>query len=407
MLTLIGLTNYATIAVSLGCQSHTLKTRRGGAMTKIARIEPIPIEYPDPNDFGTIRRTVLVRVETSDGVVGWGECIAMWPEACKAVATVITGGFLPLLAGHTAEDIDGAWVKMRRHVFWYGEGGIASMAISGVDMALWDIRGKVAGKPLYALLGGLKKDRLLANASAHVNKKGEAACVAEVEGFFAAGFRSTKLGFAKKGDSNIGGDPDTDVSFIRALRLALGDQAGILVDIGNGVRWDVDTAISVANRMHDLGIGWYEEPLYPTDDAGYRKLRDSTAARLASGEREFTEAGYRRQMEFIQAIDVYGVDPARVEGITGFRKVDGLCTEYGKTINAHAWSTAITTAASLHLSLASPNSEVFEFKPFPVVVQDEIVAEKLWHMDGWAYPIHGPGLGIDIQEAVVRRLAMT
>ena len=375
-------------------------------MTKIARIEPIPIEYPDPNDFGTIRRTVLVRVETSDGVVGWGECIAMWPEACKAVVSVISGGFLPLLQGELAEDIDAAWVKMRRHVFWYGEGGIASMAISGVDMALWDIRGKVAGKPLYDLVGGLKKDRLLANASAHVNKKGEAACVAEVEGFFAAGFRSTKLGFAKKGESNIGGDPDTDVSFIRALRSALGPDAGILVDIGNGVRWDVDTAISVANQMYDQGIGWYEEPLYPTDDAGYRKLRANTKVRLASGEREFTEAGYRRQMEFIQAIDVYGVDPARVEGITGFLKVDALATLYGKTINAHAWSTAITTAASLHLSLASPNGEIFEFKPFPVVVQDELVAEKLWHKDGFAYPIHGPGLGIDVQEAVVRRLAM-
>ena len=375
-------------------------------MTKIARIEPIPIEYPDPNDFGTIRRTVLVRVETTDGVVGWGEAIAMWPEACKAVATVISGGFLPLLAGHLAEDIEGAWVKMRRHVFWYGEGGIASFAISGVDMALWDIRGKVAGKPLYALLGGLKKDRLLANASAHVNKKGEAACVAEVEGFFAAGFRSTKLGFAKKGDSNIGGDPEVDVAFIRALRSALGDAAGILVDIGNGVRWDVDTAISVGNRMHDLGIGWYEEPLYPTDDAGYRKLRANTSVRLASGEREFTEAGYRRQMEFVQAIEVYGVDPARVEGITGFARIDALCTLHGKVINAHAWSTAITTAASLHLSLASPNSEVFEFKPFPVVVQDELVAEKLWHKDGFAYPVHGPGLGIEVQEAVVRRLAM-
>jgi len=375
-------------------------------MTTIARIEPIPIEYPDPNDFGTIRRTVLVRVETSDGAVGWGECIAMWPEACRAVAVIISGGFLPLLQGDLAEDIDNAWIKMRRHAFWYGEGGIASLAISGIDMALWDIRGKVAGKPLHDLFGGLQRDRLLANASAHVNKKGEAACVAEVEGFFAAGFRSTKLGFAKKGESNIGGDPDTDVSFIRALRGALGDDAGILVDIGNGVRWDADTAISVAHRMQALGIGWYEEPLYVTDDAGYRRLRAESTIRIASGEREFTEAGYRRQMEFVQAVDVYGIDPARVEGITGFRRVDALATQYSKVINAHAWSTAITTAASLHLSLASPNAEIFEFKPFPVVVQDELVAEKIWHTDGWATPLHGPGLGIEVQEAVVRRLAM-
>jgi len=374
-------------------------------LSKITKIEPVCISYPDPNDFNTIRRTVLVRVETSDGVVGWGECIAMWPEACRAVATIITEGFLPELRGQLAEDIEGIWTHLRRHVHWYGEGGIASLAISGIDMALWDIRGKVAGKPLYELFGGLQHARLPANASAHVNKNGEAACVAEVVGFFEAGFRSTKLGFAKKGESNIGGDPDVDVHFVKELRAALGDEAEILIDIGNGVRWDVATAIDVANRMGEYRIGWYEEPLYHTDDAGYRELAANTSVRLASGEREFTETGYRRQMEFVQAIEVYGIDPARVEGITGFRRADALATQYGKVINAHAWSTAITTAASLHLSLASPNAEIFEYKPFGVVVQDELVGEKLWHRDGWAYPIEAPGLGIEVQEDVVRRLA--
>ena len=371
-------------------------------MTGIARMEAIPIAYADPNDFDNLRRTVLVRVETSDGVVGWGECIAMWPEACKAVAVIVEEGLLPLLKGDTV-DTAACWQKMRRHCWWYGEGGIASMAIAGVDMALWDISGKIAGKPVCELLGGVKHDRLRANASAHVNKKGDAA-VTEVEGFFANGFRSTKLGFAKKGESDIGGDPDRDVGFVRALRAALGDAADILIDIGNGVRWDVDTAILVANRLQDLGVDWYEEPLYPTDDAGYRKLRANTTIRIASGEREFTEAGYRRQMEFVQAIDIYGVDPARVEGITGFARVDALATEHGRTINAHAWSTAITTAASLHLSFASPNTEIFELKPFPVVVQDELVAEKIWHAEGWMKPLTGPGLGIEVREDVVKRL---
>lgn len=368
----------------------------------IARMEAIPIAYPDPNDFDNLRRTVLVRVETSDGVVGWGECIAMWPEACKAVALIIHEGLLPLLKGDEV-DTAACWRKMRQHCWWYGEGGIASMAIAGVDIALWDIAGKIANKPVSELLGGAKHERLRANASAHVNKKGDAA-IREVEDFFAAGFLSTKLGFAKKGESNIGGDPDRDVDFVRALRQALGDDADILIDIGNGVRWDVDTAISVANRMQDLGVDWYEEPLYPTDDTGYRKLRANTNIRIASGEREFTEAGYRRQMEFVQAIDVYGVDPARVEGITGFAQIDALATEHGKAINAHAWSTAITTAASLQVSFASPNTEVFELKPFSVVVQDDLVTEKIWHTDGWMTPLTGPGLGIEVREDVVRRL---
>jgi L-alanine-DL-glutamate epimerase-like enolase superfamily enzyme len=372
-------------------------------MSRIANIEPTQIAYSDPNDFGTVRRTVLVKVTTDDGVVGWGESIAMWPEACKATRTIITEGLLPALKGD-AVDVAVNWEKMRRHVWWYGEGGIASLAISGVDMALWDIAGKLAGKPLYELFGGLAHMRLPANASSHVNKNGEAACVAEVVGFFEAGFRSCKLGFAKKGESNIGGDPEVDISFIRALRAVLGDEAGILVDIGNGVRWDVDTAIDVANRMHALGVGWYEEPLYPTDDAGYQRLAANTDIRIASGEREFTEAGYRRQME-LGAVEVYGVDPARVEGITGFRRVDALASQYGKVVNAHAWSTAITSAASLHLSLASPNTEIFEFKPFDVVVQTDLVAERIWHRDGWAYPLTGAGLGIEVQEDVVKRLA--
>jgi len=375
-------------------------------MGRVAHIEPIPIAYPDPNDFGTTRRTVLVRVQTDEGVVGWGESIAMWPEACRAVATVISEGLAPVVMGAEAGDIDANWRAMRAHVWWYGEGGIASMAIAGIDMALWDIAAREAGRPLYQLVGGLAQDRLLANASSHVNKAGEAACVAEVVGFFEAGFRSCKLGFAKKGESNIGGDPDTDVSFIRALRAALGPEAQILVDIGNGVRWDADTAISVANRMADYDIGWFEEPLYPTDDAGYRRLAAGTDVRIASGEREFTEAGYRRQME-MGAVAVYGVDPARAEGITGFRRGDALAGRHGRVVNAHAWSTAITTAASLHLSLASPNTEIFEYKPFDVVVQSDLIGgQRLWHRDGWAYPPEGPGLGIEVDEAVVRRLAM-
>lgn len=373
-------------------------------MARISSIDPIQISYPDPNDFGTIRRTVLVKVTTTDGVVGWGECIAMWPEACKAVRVLIAEGLAPALRGDSAQDTAAAWEKMRRHVWWYGEGGLASMAISGVDMALWDIAGKLAGKPLYEMLGGLHHDRLPANASSHVNKNGETACVDEVVGFFEAGFRSCKLGFAKKGESNIGGNPDVDVSFITALRKELGDDAGILVDIGNGVRWDVDTAISVANRMAEQNIGWYEEPLYPTDDAGYCRLAENTSVRIASGEREFTEAGYRRQME-LGAVEMFGVDPARVEGITGFQRVDALADKYGKGVNAHAWSTAITTAASLHLSLASANTEIFEFKPFDVVVQNDLVAEKIWHKDGWAYPLQGAGLGIEVQEDVVAMLA--
>jgi L-alanine-DL-glutamate epimerase-like enolase superfamily enzyme len=126
---------------------------------------------------------------------------------------------------------------------------------------------------------------------------------------------------------------------------------------------------------------------------------------IASGEREFTVAGYRRLMEN-NSVDIIGVDPARAEGITSFAKIDALAGQFQKTINAHAWSTAITTAAALHASLASENTRLFEFKPFEVVVQQDLVTEPVWHHDGWAYPVDRPGLGINVRQEVIEKLTV-
>ena len=374
-------------------------------MNKLKRIETFVIRYPDPNDFGFDRLTLLVRAETGDGVVGWGEAIAMWPEACKAVAVLIEEGFAPLLENVDLLEGDSAWEAMRRHSWWFGEGGLAAFAISGIDMAIWDIRGKVLGKPLFELLGGLRKNSLPACASSHVNKSTMKECVDEAVSFFDAGFPSCKLGLAKKGLSNIGGDPDRDVEFVARLRREAGDESEILVDVGNGVRWDADTAIDVANRMGEQGIGWIEEPLYPTDDAGYLKLKASTPVPIASGERNWTTTDYRRMIE-LGTVDVLGVDPARCEGITGFRLIDGLIGDAGRTINAHAWSTAITTAASLHLSLASSSARLFELKPFDVVVQQDLVSNPVRREGARVYPLTEPGLSVEVDERLVNKLAV-
>jgi L-alanine-DL-glutamate epimerase-like enolase superfamily enzyme len=299
------------------------------AVTRIAKIDTFLIRYPDPNDFNFDRQTVVLRAETNDGITGWGEAIAMWPEACRAVQLLIADGLKPILMGENVLATEARWEQMRRHTWWYGEGGLASLAISAIDMALWDIRGKIEGQPLYQLFGGLKKDRLPACASSHVNKATLEECVAEVAGFFEQGFRSCKLGFAKKGKSSIGKNLDKDIEFIKVLRGELGPKAEILVDAGNGVEWDVETAINGANQMLGLGVGWLEEPLYPTHDSEYRQLKAATKLPIASGEREFTVAGYRRLMES-SSIDIIGVDPARAEGVTSFAKIDALAGQFHK-----------------------------------------------------------------------------
>ncbi|MBL8590693.1 MAG: mandelate racemase/muconate lactonizing enzyme family protein [Methylobacteriaceae bacterium] len=369
---------------------------------RLASLTPSILRYPDANDFGRERMTVLLRAETVDGVVGWGEGIAMWPEACKATATIVSEGFAPLLLGRELSVAE-AWATMKAQAWWYGEGGIAGFALSAIDMALWDIAGKIAGKPLVELLGGPRHASLKAIASCHVNKATLEACVAEVEGYFADGFRGVKLGFAKKGLSRVGFDPETDVRFVRMLRAALGADAEILVDAGNGVVWDRDTAISVVRRMAEENIGWIEEPFHPSRFDDHRALKAAVAVPIAAGEREWTLAGYTRMME-AGFVDVLGVDPARVEGVTGFRLVDAEATRRGVGVNAHAWSTAITTAASLHLSLASTQTRVFELKPHPVIVQTELAEAPIRHCDGSVFAPQGAGLGVTVREDVVARL---
>jgi L-alanine-DL-glutamate epimerase-like enolase superfamily enzyme len=369
---------------------------------KLARVQTHILRYPDPNDLDRERMTVLARLETTDGVVGWGEAIAMWPEACRAAVVLIEEGFAPLLLEAGDLTIAQCWQKMREHSWWYGEGGIASFALSAIDMALWDIHGKIEGQPLSALWGRAH-ERLPANASCHVNKESLSACIDEALGFFSAGFRSVKLGLGKKSLSTVGHDPESSIALVAGLRREAGPQVEILVDVGNGLRWDATTAIDTVRRMAEHRIGWIEEPFYPTYLHDYRALRAAVDVPIASGEREWTVTGYQRLIDS-NTVDVLGVDPARAEGITGFREIDRRAGAAGLTVNAHAWSTAITTAASLHLSIASPNTRLFELKPFPVTVQQELVAVPVAQAGGFVGAPSGPGLGIEVNEAVVQRL---
>src|SRR5882757_6515971 len=166
---------------------------------KIKGMEPFILRWQEPNDFNAERMTVLLRVDTDAGVSGWGEAIALWPEACRATATIIEEGFLPLLAGRQATDVEGCWQAMKAHSWWYGEGGIAALAISAIDMALWDIAAKEKGVPLVQLLGGRAHGALPSCASLHVNHPTIEDSVVAVKSYIDGGFRSAKLGLGKRG----------------------------------------------------------------------------------------------------------------------------------------------------------------------------------------------------------------
>jgi D-galactarolactone cycloisomerase len=357
------------------------------------------LRWPEPNDFGHERMTLLLRIDSAAGISGWGEAIAMWPEAIQATKILIEQGFLPLLQERDILDVEGCWQAMKAHSWWYGEGGIASIAISAIDMALWDLKAKDAGKPLVDLLGRAHKS-LPACASLHVNQATIAESVSDIAGHIEAGFRSTKLGLGKRGLSRAGRDPDYDVELVGALRAAIGPDAGIMVDAGNGTKWDVETAIRTVRRMEEHDIAWIEEPFNPIEIEAHKALKAATATPLAVGEREYTLAGYQRWLD-TGIVDIFGLDPARIDGVTGFRRAQAAIEAAGRTVNAHAWSTAVLTGASLHLSLAAPSAELFELKPLPGPMQFDLIDEPFWHEDGRIHAPNRPGHGAEPRESVL------
>ena len=370
-------------------------------MSKIARVTPITVEYPEPNDGGAVRRLTLCRIETTDGVTGWGEAITMWAEACRATEVVIEG-MSDLVVGRDPLDHIAISRDLAARAWWYGPEGVASFARSALDIALWDLRGKVTGQSLIAMLGGAAQERLPVIASTHAFLP-ELEMEAERHGQYVRdGFHGFKIGLGKKGEARVGYDFDRDVTFMRLLREAAGPAAQIMFDRGQHLRWDVTHAVRLTQAWEEFGLRWIEEPLEPWDIQGFRQLRSHCTSLVGTGERCWTIDQYHRLIES-GIVDVVGCDPGRAGGVTGFLEVIRAVEHAQLWFNAHAWSSAIITAASLALSASSPRCLLFELKPLDNPMQNELVAEPFWHRDGYISPPDRPGLGVEVDEAVVEK----
>lgn len=370
---------------------------------KIVKVEPIPVAYPEPNDFNATRYLCLVKITTDDGIVGWGESITQFPEANPAVAAIIEG-MADLIIGQDPMHVEAIWHLLKNRAWWYGYGGgIASYAISAVDIALWDIKGKALGVSVLELLGGPVHERLPAIASSHAHYESIPAMAEEAQEWLSTGLQGMKVGFGKRGDAHLGYEHNRDVEYVRSMREAIGPDKMLMIDCGIAVVWDVSTAIRRVQAFDEYNLTWIEEPLGAWDPEGYANLRSKTTTLIAYGEKEWTLEGFERVLA-TGTCDVMGVDPGRGEGVTGFKKVTDRILAYRRQANAHAWSSAIVSAASLAVSFSSPACKLFEFKPVRNPMQHELVSEPIEHVNGWVYPpLERPGLGIDIQEDVIDR----
>ncbi len=367
---------------------------------KIAKVEAIPVSYPEPNDFNALRHLCLCKITADDGQVGWGESITQFPEANFAAKAIIEG-MAPNLIGKNPVHTEALWRQNKDQAWWYGyHGGIASYATAAIDIALWDLKGKALGVSVLELLGGPVHEKLPAVASCHGHFASIPKMVEEAQEWLSGGLQGVKTGFGKRGDAHLGYDHNRDVEYVKAMREGIGADKMLMIDCGIRVIWDVTGAVRRAQAMEEYKLDWIEEPLGAWDPEGYANLRAKTSTRIAYGEREWTLDQFERVLA-TGTVDVVGVDPGRAEGITGFKKICDRVEFYRRQANAHAWSSAIVTASSLAISFSSPACKLFEFKPLRNPMQHDLVAKPFDHVEGWVYPPTGPGLGIEVNEDVI------
>jgi len=366
----------------------------------IRSIEAIPVSYPEPNDFDALRHLCLCRIVSEDGQVGWGEAVTQFAEASFATQALIEG-LAPNLVGKDAVHVETLWRQNKAQGWWYGYGGgLHSFAVAAVDIALWDLRGKALGASVLDMLGGPVHERLPAIASCHAHHESISDMADEAKDWVSTGLQGVKVGFGKRGNARLGYDHARDVEYVRSLREALGPDLAIMIDCGIAVRWDVAAAVRRIQAMEEYGLDWIEEPLGAWDPEGYADLRRKTSTAIAYGEKEWTVEGYERILA-TGTVDVVGVDPGRAEGITGFKKVCDRVEAHQRQANAHAWSSAIVSAASLAVSFSTPSCKLLELKPLRNPMQHDLVPTPIDHVSGWVYPPTGAGLGIEVDEEVV------
>ena len=372
---------------------------------RIRNIEAIPFSYPEPTDHHHTRTVCLVKITSEDGQVGWGECCTYFPEATLAVVKLVEG-LADLVVGQNALHTETIWHNLVAHSWWYGTGvGLTAFAISGIDIALWDIKGKILGARVLDLLGGPEHDRLPAIASLHGTKASIKGMAEEISAHTATGLHGAKVGFGKRGDAHLGFDHDRDVDFVHQVMDAMGPGKDLMVDLGVKNFWDIATAISRAKVFEEMGVAWLEEPLGHDDPEGYAVLRAATGIRIAYGEREWNVRGVARIVDS-GTVDVIGLDPGRVHGITGFHQAAKICGRARRQANAHNFSTAIVGAASQALSWANPACKVLELQPVYGPAQSEMVDRPIWHHNGFVPQPTGPGLGVEVNEDLVASARM-
>jgi len=353
------------------------------------------LEQPTQTSWGRYEAVsiLVVEVRTASGVTGYGEGLARF--APHAYAALVRDALVPRILGQDALAIGANWGRMRRALSGRA-GGMLAEAIAAVDIALWDIAGKVAGMPLWRLLGGEGR-RAVPVYAASVNWAEDAAADAAIDDFTARGFDRIKI--------KIGGPVDAAIRRIARVRRRAGDAVTLYADANWAYR--PDAAAEVGRALADHGYAWFEEPLRPEDEDGYAALRAACAVPLAAGESNYTLDQARAQIE-ARVLSHAQPNITRAGGLSETRRIAEHARAHDVAYAPHVGMSGILCeVASLHLAAAQANTSVLECACAPSRFKDglaDIAPGYRRARDGMLAVPDGPGLGIEIDRDALAAL---
>ena len=370
---------------------------------KITRCEAIHLRLPDVNErCDGSQETLVVKVHTDAGITGVGE-VDSSSFVAKAIIEAplshkICRGLAQCVVGEDPFEIDRLIHRMYEGTIYFGRQGAVIQAMSGVEIALWDIVGKVTKRPVYQLLGGGFRKKFRAYASILF---GDTPAETERIGhsLSAQGFRAVKFGWGPMGQGE-----ESDLALVRAARQGLGKDVELMVDAG--LCWDTATALRRARQFEPFNLAWLEEPLHPDNVQGYGRLSAQSPIRIAAGE-EICDVKEFQQMMDVGNIDVVQVDVTRVGGLARSKRIGWDSAERHRLCVNHSYKTGINIAASLHFVAALPNSHYFEYCVEQGALRQTLTRQRFPVVDGEISVPEEPGLGVDLNDAVVERFRIS
>jgi L-rhamnonate dehydratase len=366
---------------------------------KIVEVEALYLRLPvvDETRTDSSQDALIIKISTDSGLVGWGEV-----DGCPTVAKAIieapvshtqVKGLRHILLGEDPMQTEYLWKKMYESTSYYGRAGAVIQAMAGIDLALWDLKGKALKQPIWALLGG-RPSKLRAYSSNMFQMTTEATVVRAKQAID-AGFTGIKFGWEPFGRSDLA----LDLRYIEAIKAVTGSGVDFMLDVGHV--WDAKTAIQRCRAYEPYSLGWIEEPLHPDDYVGYAALSTTAVQHIAAGEQECTVAGFETLIERGR-INIAQIDLTRC-GFTQSMKIAAIAARNGIKVANHCFTTDINVAAALHLLASIPNALILEYGVEPGEIARSLARNPIRVENGYVAVPHEPGLGVEPNQDVIER----